>query len=248
MSAVVGAAAADAGGTRIPVQHKKAVRARFLAQLPQDLPAVLTVLTAGASAIMSEREGGALALAVAELLVGAWVLFTIAAEARHAFGRHGVHGATAGARGASWISVPGIAAAALGYVEVWHHTRERGHFKLVSPYMLGATATLFLAIGGRRLIQSRFRNRRPHLLVTPTAVTYRGSRRRRWTTAWDDVAAVEHGSGELTLRLRNGGAHVLRADDHLDGGDLIAAARAAVATHAPPRFAVSSGAASLNRS
>lgn len=242
MSAAVG----DASGTRIPVQHKKAVRAQFLAQLAQDIPAVLTVLTAGASAIIC--EGGALALAAAELLVGAWVLFTIAAEARHAFGRHAAHVRTAPARWPSWISVPGVAAAALGYVEVWHHAHERGHFKLVNPYMLGATATLFLALGGRRLIQRRFRDRRPHLLVTPSAVTYRASRLWRWTATWDDVAAVEHGPGELTLRLRTGGAHVLRADDHLDGGPLIAAARAAVETHAPARFAATSGPVPLSRS
>lgn len=222
--------------TRIPVQHKRVMRARFAAQLPQHLPAVMTVLAAGGSAIQFERTGGGLALAAVELLVGAWVLFTIAHEARHIFGRQIGHDADTAPEGEAGVDVPGLAAAALGYVEVWHHAVERGHFKLVSPYMVGATATLALALGGRRLIRHRMRHRRPHLLVTPTAVTYRGSRRRRWTAAWADVASVENGSGELVLHLRNGRSRVLRADDHIGGDHLIAAARDAVAAHAPARL------------
>ncbi|GJG88245.1 hypothetical protein tb265_34260 [Gemmatimonadetes bacterium T265] len=224
-------------GTRIPVRPKRAVRAAFLAQLTQHLPAVLTVLAAGASAVRSEREGGALALAAAELLVGAWVLVVIVVEARHVFGRHAVHDATTAVHESSWIDVPGVAAAALGYVEVWHHAVERGHFKLVSPFMLGATSTLVLALGGRRLIANRMRHRRPHLLVTRNAVTYRARRRHRWAAAWDDVAAVEHESGELRFRMQNGATHVVRAADHLGGDGLIAAARLAVAEHAPARLA-----------
>ena len=232
----VESAARDGTGTHIPVVLKRHVRAQFVSQLLQHLPAVFTVLAAGASAVRSEREGGALSLAVAELVVGAFVLLTIALEARHLFGREAAHDHhAAGPPGESWIDVPGLAAAALGYVEVWHHAHERGHFKLVSPYMLGATATLVLALGGRRLIANWMRHRRPHLRVTPDTVTYRGSRRRRWSAAWEDVAAVEHGHGETTLRMRDGSAHAIRAEDHLGGAAFLSAARAAFAAHAPPR-------------
>ncbi len=245
-------ASAFAGGgpavreTHIPVLPKRLARAQFASQLYQHLPAVLTVLAAGVSAIQSEREGGAVALAVVELVVGGWVLFTIAQEARHLFRRrtpsragdasHATHDAH-DAHASAWIDTPGLAAAALGYVEVWHHAHEVGHFKLVSPYMLGATATLFLALGGRRLIANRMRHRRPHLRVTTTTVTYRGGRRRRWTADWADVASVEDGPGTVTFRMRDGRAHALREDEHLNGGALLAAARAAVAEHAPAHVA-----------
>lgn len=229
--------------TRLPVAMKRVARAAFLSQLMQHLPAVLTVLAAGASAVQSEHAGGGLALAAAEVLVGAAVLFTIGREAWHLFGPHAAHAGAHGAPHAASvdsatprIDMAGLAAAALGYVEVWHHTVERGHFKLVSPFMLGATSTLVLALGGRQLIANRFRHRRPHLLVTSDAITYRGSRRRRWTAAWSDVASVEHAAGELRVRRRDGGTHVIRADDHLGGDQLVAGAREAIAAHAPPHL------------
>ena len=257
----VGAAHVAGGETRIPVRLKRVARGAFASQLTQHLPAVLTVLAAGGSAIQSEREGGALALAGAELVVGAFVLGTIAYEAWHLFGQHAAHDAMHGSvhdgampvhampvhamsvhampvhampvHAEPWIDRPGLAAAALGYVEVWHRTHERGRFKLVSPQMLGATATLVLALGGRRLIAHRFRHRRPHVLVTPTTLAYRGSRRRRWTTAWNEVAALEQDASALTIRLRNGSAHVVRADDHFDGAALVTAMHAAALAHAP---------------
>lgn len=243
MSGPVSPPAAAGEGTRIPVRPKRLVRAAFASQLLQDLPAVLTVLAAGASAIRSEREDGALALAAAELLVGAWVLVTLAREARHLFGRHAHHDASPAP--ARRVEVPLLAAAAMGYVEAWHHAHARGHFKLVNPYMLGATVNLFLALGGRRWIRGRtwypMRNRRPHLLVTSEALTYRGGRWRRWTAPWGDVAAVEHGADALVVRLHDGRRYTIRAADHLGGAGLLVAARDAVDAHAPLHLAGGAG-------
>ena len=245
--------AEGAAETRITVRPKRLLRAQFVTQLYQHVPAVVTVLAAGVAGLGSEREGGALALAAAELLVAAWVLATIVLEARHLFGREGSRGAR-GAHGAprahatSRVDGPGLAAAALGYVEVWHHARETGHFKLVSPLMLSATVTLLFAFGGRRWIQQRFRRRGPHLLVTSDGVSYRGGRRRRWAAAWEDVEGLEHGAGHVTVRLRAGRAHVLRGDDHFGGDALLEEAWAAVARHAPARLTAKPGQRRLSRS
>lgn len=240
-------------GSFIPVRPKAFVRARarveraqFANQVIQHVPAVVTVLTAGASALRSEREGGALALAAAELLAGAWVIVTIVDEARHLLRRRAEHGgAHTPLMVSGWVDVPSIAAAALGFVEVWHRTHEHHHFKLVSPQMLTALTALVMGVGGRQLLQRffarRLRSRRPHLRVTPEAVSYRGGRRARWEATWRDVATVEHGDGYLTLRLRDGRAHSLRADDHLDGAELLGVARQAVATYAPATLAGAAG-------
>lgn len=229
-------AATAAPDTVIPVQLKGRQRARFVAQLPQHVPALLTTLTAGANAIRAERTGTALALGAAELLVGAWVLLGIASEARHLFGaerRPPAHGATPGSRAESRVDVSGLAAAALGYVEVLRYAQTHGRLALVSPYMLGASASLMLALGGRRRIRRWLRRSPPHLAVTAAGITYRGGRGRRWAAAWSEVAAVEASPGELVLRLRDGRARLLRADEHLGGAGLIAAARSAVWAHAP---------------
>jgi hypothetical protein len=233
----VASSAGAAADTYIPVQLKGRSRARFIAQLPQHVPAVLTTLSAGASALRSkERTVGALALAAAELLVGAWVLATIADEARHLFGAREPdpsHTAAHVPPEARQVEVSGLAAAALGYVEVWRLARVHGYLALVSPYMLGATASLALALGWRRRVRMWQRRWRAHLAVTPSGIAYRGSRLRRWTVAWPEVAAVEAAPGEIVLRLHDGRTHVLRAEDHLGGAALIAAARSAIAGHAP---------------
>ena len=226
---------AAGGGTHIAAVPKRHVRARFLAELQQHVPAVLTVVTAGVTGLRSGHGGWELALSLAQLGVGAWVAGTVVAQGRHLRGLHrGTHPADAGPNGVEWS---GLAAAALGYVEVWDHAVRRGHFTLVSPYMLGATTTLVLALGGRRWIRARMRRRGPHLHVSPEGVTYRSAPFRRWTAAWDEVAAVAHAPGTLTLRLRDGRERVLRAADHLQGDALLAAASDAVAAYAPPRLA-----------
>lgn len=242
-----------AEGTRIPLRPKRLLRLRFLSELTRELPNVLTVVAAGASAIGTARAGGEQALAAAELLVGAWVLVNAAREARHVFGRaHGAHAAAAAGghdgghdAGPLGVAVPrvdpqGIAAAAMGYVEVWHHAHVRGHFRVVSPYMLAATVTLVLALGGRRWIADHVRprmgRRHPHLLVTPAGMHYRATRFTRWDLAWADVARVEHDASGLALHLHDGTARHVRADEHLDGHAILAAARRAVAAHAPPHL------------
>lgn len=231
--------------TRIPVQLKRRHRALFAQQLVQHAPVLLTIITAGATGLSTERAGAGLALAVVELAVGAWVLASIAREARHLFGRHAASHAGGAAHTAladvPWVDWPGVAAAALAFVEVWHHAHATGRFKLVSPLVLSATVTLALALGLRRLIASRTRHRRPHLLVSTEALTYRGTRWGRWTAPWDDVAAVEHGADALVVRLRDGRTHTIRAADHLGGAGLLAAARDAVAAHAPARLTAGAG-------
>ncbi len=224
---------ATSGETRIPVQRTRLARAALAVQLQQHLPAVLTVLAAGGRAITSERTGGGLALAAAELVVGVWVLLAIAGEARHLIRRSADHAGVPAPHDEPWIDVPGLAAAALGYVEVWHHAVARGHFELVSPFMLGATATLVLALGARRLIRRRMRHWRPHVLVTPAGLTYRGTRWYRWTAGWDTVASIEERPGEIVVHLLDGRTRALRAADHIGGSALIQATRSAIAERAP---------------
>jgi hypothetical protein len=225
---------ADAAvGTFIPVHAKRVFQAKFVMGLTRELPAVFTVVAASASVLQGEHDGAGLALAAAELIAGAGVLFAIVLEARHLFARRAEHGDGASAHHASRVDVSNLAAAALGYVEAWHHARAVGHFKLVSPYMVGATTSLLLARMKPRAVLKRRPRRRPHVGITPDGISYLGGRRRKWQAAWSEVAAVEHEHGELAVRLHDGRRHVLRADYHLDGESVLAKTRAAIAAHAP---------------
>jgi len=225
-------------GTRIPVRIKLVHRASFVYQLVNHLPAVFTVVVTGASALQVEREGGGRVLAAAELLVGACMLLVIGREAWHLFGRRAANGvAHVASHKSSSIDVPNLAAAALGYVEAWHHAHVVGHFKLWSPYIVGGTASLLLAIGGRRAIERRKQRRRFYVAVTPAGMAYKAGPRTSWRAAWTDVAAVEHAQDEIAVRLHNGRRRVLRAAFFFDGEALLAQTRAAIAAYAPPHLA-----------
>ena len=221
----------DGPGTFIPVQSKRVHRANFTLELAKELPAVFTVFTAAASALQGEHDAMGYALAAAEVIAGAAVLVVIALEARHLFGSH--TGKSHSPRKTPRVDASSLAAAALGYVEAWHHAHVVGHFKLVSPAVLGATVALLLAVLNRRVPSARGVRRRRHVGITPSGISFAASRRNKWRADWSDVAAVEHDHGELAIRLHDGQRHSLRADDHLDGESLLAETRAAIAVHAP---------------
>ena len=227
-------------GTRIPVRIKLVHRASFVYQLLNHLPAVYTVVVTGASALQVEREGGGRALAAAELLVGAWMLLVIGREAWHLFGRRAAHthsDAHAASHESSRIDVPNLAAGALGYVEAWHHAHAVGHFKLWSPYIVGGTTSLLLAIGGRSALAKRRQRRLSYVSVTPAGMAYKAGPRTSWRAEWTDIAAVEHTQDEIAVRLHSGRRRVLRAGYFFDGEALLTATRAAVAAYAPPHLA-----------
>lgn len=220
--------------TVIVVRSKRLDRTTFAVAIARELPAVFTVVSAGASALQGERDGAGLALAAAELIAGAAVLIAIGFEARHLFGRRAAHGHDASHQTQPpKVNLSNLAAAALGYVEAWHHAREVGHLKLISPNMVGATASLLMARFQTRPLSARRKRRRLYVGITPHGLTYVGGRRRKWKVAWTQVAAVEHGHGELAVRLHDGRRYVLHAEHHLDGESVLAQTRAAIADHAP---------------
>lgn len=237
----------QSAGTRIPVRIKLLHRASFVVQrtgfaveLIKHVPAVLTVFAAGFSALQSERDGGGLALAAAELVTGAWVLVAVGREAWHLFGR-GTASAFARpdaqpAHERPRIDTANLAAAALGYVESWHRTHVTGHFKLVSPQIVGATLSLLLAVGGLRAIKKRTPQPNFYLEVTPDGIHYKAGPRTSWRAKWTDVAAVEDTQDEIAVVLQNGRRRVLRANYFFDGEALLADTRAAIAAYAPPHL------------
>jgi hypothetical protein len=231
------AMAMASAGTVIPLQAKRAHRASFTLGLVNDLPAIFTVLATGASALLGEHDGIGLALAAAELITGACVLVAIALEARHLFG--GQAHAPEAPRRTSRVDGSSLAAAAMGYVDAWHRTHVTGHFKLVSPQIVGATASLLVALGALRPVSARRRRRRPHVAINSDGISYLAGLRRRWKASWSEVAAVEHDRGQLTVRLHDGRRHVLRADDHIGDEGVLAETRAAIAAHAPHIAALS---------
>lgn len=236
--------AVDAGtapGAIVFVESKRLHQASFTVGLMRELPAVFTVLVAAASAVRGEHDAAGYSLAAAEVVAGAGVLVAIALEARHLFGREDEHADAAPHEGSPW-DAPSLAAAALGYVEAWHHAHVVGHFKLWSPYTFGATVSLVVA-RYRGWSASKVR-RRPHLLITPAGISYLAGPRRRWRAEWSEVAAVEHGHRELVVRLHDGRRHALRADEHLEGHGVLAKARAALAAHASHVSGAVSGATS----
>jgi hypothetical protein len=241
------AVAADpSAGTIIPVRSKRLYQTSFTVGLARELPGVLTVLAAGASALRGEHDTAGYALAGAELIASAAVLGFIALEARHLFGRR-TERASAPPQDKRQVDWSKVSAAALGYVEAWHRAHVVGHFKLVSPYVVGATTTLFLAFVRKRADSKPRKFRRPHVGITPAGISYVAGPRLRWRAEWSEVAAIEHGHRELAVRLHDGRRHVLRADDHLDGDDVLAETRAAIVAHAPLVPGASGGAAPADR-
>jgi hypothetical protein len=244
----------QSAGTRIPLRIKLVYRASFVVTrasfaltLVQHVPAVFTVLAAGVSALQFEREGGGRALAAVELVVGAWVLTVIGREAWHMFGRHTADAFAhpdpnaAPHEAPKKIDVPSLAAAALGYVEAWHRTHVTGHFKLVSPEIVGATVSLLFAFGGLRAMRKRApRPPQFYLEVTPDGMHYKTGPRTSWRAKWTEIAAVDDTQDQIAVCLQNGRRRVLRADYFFDGGDLLAQTRAAIAAYAPPHLALSS--------
>jgi hypothetical protein len=237
----------ESAGTRIPVRIKLVHRAGFVLQrtsfafeLIKHVPAVVTVFAAGMSALQSERDGGALALAAAELLTGAWVLFVVGREAWHLFGR-GTANAFAqpdphAAHKAPRIDSANLAAAALGFVESWHRTHVTGHFKLISPQIVGATTSLLLALGGQRAIRRRREGHNFYVEVTPAEMRYKAGPRTSWRANWTDVAEITHAPDQIAVRLQNGRRRVLRADTFFDGDAVITNTRAAIAAFAPEQL------------
>jgi hypothetical protein len=231
-------AADPSAGTIVPVRSKRLYRGtkrlhqtKFTLALTRELPAVFTVFAAAASALQGEHDTAGYLLAGAEVIAGVGVLVAIVLEARHLFGRHAEQ-AHATPNSAPQVDASNLAAATLGYVEAWHHAHAVGHFKLLSPSIVGATTSLLVAVFKNRPILKRRRRRQLHVGITPAGISYLAGPRLRWRAAWTDVAAVEHGHGELAVRLHDGRRHVMRADDHLDGEGLLAETCAAIAAHA----------------
>lgn len=232
-------AADPSAGTIVPVHSrrlykatKRAHQTSFTLGLLREVPAVFTVFAAAAGAMQGEHDTTGYVLAAAEVIAGAGVLIAIALEARHLFGRRPEH-AHATPDSAPRVDASNLAAAALGYVEAWHHAHLVGHLKLFSPSIVGATLSLLVAVIKRRPVSKRRPRRQLHVSITPAGITYLAGPRLRWRAAWNDVAAVEHGHGELAVRLHDGRRHVMRADDHLDGEGMLTETRAAIASHAP---------------
>jgi hypothetical protein len=244
----------DAAGIEIPVRIKLLHRAPFVAEratfgfeLIKHVPAVFTVVTAGIGALQTKQDGGSLALAAAELVAGAFVLVVVGAEARHLFGRGSTKGFASPDAHASHerprIDLANLAAAALGFVESWHRTHVTGHFKLVSPQIVGGTTSLLLALGGQRSLQKRRSSMKLYIAVTPGGIRYKAGPRTSWRANWTDVDAIETSRDEIAFRLKNGKRRVLRADTFFDGEAVLAGTRAAIATYAPAHLAGALGAA-----
>jgi hypothetical protein len=228
-------AAGAAAGTVVPVVSRRLHQTSFAIGHVAEVPAVFTVLVAAASAVQFGRDATGYAIAGAELVAGAGVLIAIALEARHLFGDQPEHGDTE-LQKTSRVDASSLAAAALGFLEAWHRTHVEGHFKLVGPQVVGATLSLFVAYIKSRppsAHRQRRQRRQLHVCITPAGITYLAGPRRNWRAEWAEVAAVEHDHGQLALRLHDGRRHVLRADDHLDGGGVLVETRMAIATHAP---------------
>jgi len=238
-------ATGESAGTIIPVKNKRLHQTSFTFDVLSQLPALFTVFAAAASAVQGDHDTAGRVIAAAGIIAGAAVLVVIAREGRHLFGRHAEH-AHAAPHELPRVDAPSLAAAVLGYVEAWHRTHVVGHFKLVSPQIVGATLALVMAfVRGRPISKRRERRERRqlHVFITPTGISYLAGLRRKWRAEWSEVAAVEHNDGELVVCLHDGRRHVLRTDDHLDSGDVVAETRAAIAAHAPHVPGALSGAA-----
>jgi len=223
--------------TIIVLPNKRIHRANFAMGLLREVPAVFTVVTSGASAVQGEHQGIGLVLAAAELLAGAAVLVAIGFEARHLFGNHNKHADAAHGNGSAaphkkpLVDYPSLAAATLGFVEAWsahlHH-----HFKLWSPEVVGAVASLIVGYMRNRPVSPRRGRRNFHVGITPSGIRYLAGLHGAWSVPWTDVAAIEHDRGELAVRLHDGRRHVIRAEDHFDGEAVLHRTHEAIATHA----------------
>ena len=228
-------AADPSAGTLVIVSNRRVHQGTFAFGAVRELPAVFTVVVAAISALQGEHDAAGHVVAGAELIAGACVLIAKAFEARHLFARH-AHHADAARTGTPRLDKSNLAAAALGYVEAWRHARVVAEVQLITPTIVGATLSLLIAFFGNRLFSRRppvaSSRRQLHVAITPNGISYLAGPRRKWRVDWTEVAAVEHGRGELAIRLHDGRRHVLPADDLLGGEHIVAETRAAIAAHA----------------
>jgi hypothetical protein len=223
----------------------------LLRELLESAPAAVTLLFAGADGLRAAGAGLAdRAIAVAEIASSAWMLALLRREVRETLGSGHDTEAEHHAGAAAPPTLPtleeelgqvdwaGVAGAAMLGVEALQHWRQTHHVQ--RPVVLLALTTLYLATGGRltlaRVIRRRIGSRRPRLALSPEGIEYRGSRRRRFTAPWDDVARVEHDAERLRITLRDGGVRELLARDHVQGHRLMAAVGHALPDYLPPRL------------
>lgn len=226
-------ARAVAPAIELPVMLRRRQRAELARDVVDSGPAIAALLVAGAAGL----RGGAhtvadRALALAEIGGSAWLLVLLLREARRAFGA--ARPAADGDAGAGHeIEWRGVAAAALLLVEVWQHWHQRG--RVHGPFLLAAAVTLFISLGGRRVIRrhSPLRHRRPRLVVSADGIEYRASVLRRFDARWDQIARVEHAPDAVRVALHDGRTLDVRARDHVDGDRLVDGLRQALAVHAP---------------
>jgi hypothetical protein len=231
------------------VQLRRVQRALLVRELVESVPAAVTLIAAGVAGLRAAGAGAAdRAIAVAEIASAGWMLHFLRRGVREVLGYR--HAASAAPEGSSapllrpaheemaHVEWAGVAGAAMLGVEVLQHWRETG--RVQRPTLLVAAFTLYLALGGRRMIarvmRRRVERRRPRLALSTEGIDYRGSRRRRFTVQWDDVTRVEHDAERLRVTLRDGAVREVRAGDHVDGHRLLAAVGAALPAYLPARL------------
>ncbi len=227
----------------VPLRPARVRRAQLLHALSTHGPAAAVLVGAGLRRLDGGARGTALALAVAEVLVGLWQGVVLARELRESShleraaraARRGdaIDHATADAHGARRLHLGALTTAVLLAVETWHHWHDTGH--VTRPWVLGALAFLALGLGGHRWIATRTTRLR-RLTLDAQGVELRTGPLVRRRVAWRDVVRVDASPTRLRFERTDGGALVFDAADYDDGLAALRRARAALAHTAPERL------------
>ena len=193
----------------VPLHSKRHKRGQLAQKLQHAVPAG-PLLFQGMDALKRGVHGFELGLAIVEVVTSAFLIVTIVREFRAL--RHGGH-SRHGSHSVDWAHIwsAGVLFAEVG--ERWHL-----HHHLARPMIVSAVFTLALGLFHGR-ITDRASGRRS-LRLDDDGLRLARFPRRPLAGAWRDVAAIEIGERDATIRMRDGRRRRLNLADLENAGDV----------------------------
>jgi hypothetical protein len=188
----------------IHLDSKRRKRGQFAQKLQHAVPAG-PLLVNGMAALRRGAHGFELGLAIVEVVTSAFLILTIVREFR-AMRRGTAGGHPHDPHGVDWAHIwsAGVLFAEVG--ERWHL-----HHHLARPMILTAVFTLVLGIYHGRIAARA--GRRRSLRIDQAGVELRLFFRRTLRIPWKELAAIEIGDRDATIRARDGRAGRLNLAD-----------------------------------
>jgi hypothetical protein len=201
----------------VPLRSRRRQRVAIGQKLQHLIPAA-GLLFSGVQSLIAGVEGFERVLALVGIVTSALL---IGALGRHLQTRHR-RSAEHAKHGIDWMD---IWAASVLFAEAAEKWRTRGH--IWRPETLAATATLGVGLLHGRLAEAAERRRSLRLMRDDLSIGGRLRFSRRFTARWDEIASIEVGDRDATVRTHRGKRRRLNLADLENAPDVRAALQAA---------------------